>query len=399
MHLKKAFVNGRLLVGDGRIIDKANVIINENRIAEVGRNIEISGVVETLDCTGKTIMPGLFDCHLHLFNSDETRTLRGRESYIEKATMLGVRNAKATLDAGFTTIKEAGAPPYLNIYLRDMINSGWVTGPRIVACGFFAMTGGHGGAITGVDGADNCRRVARDYLAHNADIIKVAATGGVDSPTAPGAPQYTVDEMAAAFDEAHKVGKTTCCHAYGAEGIKNAIHAGVDCIDHGNLLDNECIDLMVKKRIFLIPTVALRPIREHKRDVLPKSVWEKSMFILQYMRETKNMEKAFRAGVKVAFGTDWPEGYGLATHGDNAEEFEPMMQLLGMSPTEVITAATKTSAECLGLDKQLGTVEAGKLADIIVVDGDPLTNMSVLKERSKIQIVMKEGQIAARRGI
>jgi imidazolonepropionase-like amidohydrolase len=397
--LKIVFENGNVLVGDGSVITNASILVEGKKIADVDTSIRPPSGSYVIDCAGKTIMPGLFDCHYHSCTSEELKPTRHLPGNAERQALLATRNVRKELHAGFTTIKDAGSTGYLNIYLRDMINAGWIEGPRIVATCFMTMSGGHGSEWTGIDGPIATRRMAREFIAHKADVIKCAATGGVDSPTAPGAPAYTIDEMAAAFEEAHNVGKRTCVHAYGAQGIKNAIEAGVDCIDHGNLMDEACIDLMVKQGIYHIPTVALRPLREHNKEKLPQTVWEKSMVMLRHMRETRNMENAFKAGVPTALGSDWPEGYGLATHGDSALEFKAMIDLCGMTAMEAITAATKTSAECLGLDRQLGTLEVGKLADILVVDGNPYECIELLTDQTKIQIVMKEGEFIKRRAL
>jgi imidazolonepropionase-like amidohydrolase len=397
--LKTVFENGRLFVGDGKIVDNATAIVEGNKIVDIGRRATTPAGAEVIDCSGKTIMPGLFDCEVHICFA---REVRFSPETLEKRAMLAVMHARRTLEAGFTTVRDCGSEPYLNIDLRDVINAGWVPGPRILATGAMRMTGGHGGTFLEADGVDGCRKAARMFLSHNADIIKCMATGGISDATLPTAYTYSVEEMAAAFEEAHKVGKRTAAHAYGPEGIKKAILAGANCIQHGNLLDDECIDLMTKREVFLVPTLALRMLRERHPEIVktkgyPEASYQKNLDPLKHMRETRNMERAFRAGVKVALGTDWPEE--VADHGDNAQEFDGLIELVGMTPMEAIIAATKTGAECCGLEGQLGTIEVGKLADILVVNGDPVENINILKDIQKIQIVMKDGIIFARRGL
>ena len=395
--MKTVFENGQLFVGDGRIIVGASIVVEDNKIIDVGTGIRTPGGASVIDCSGKTVMPGLIDCEVHICTA---RELRFSSETLEKRAMLTVTHAHTTLEAGFTTIRDCGSQPYLNMDLRDIINSGWVDGPRIVAAGTMRITGGHGGeGFQVADGAEECRKIARDFLDHGADIVKCMATGGISDATNPTAFAYDETEMAAAFKEAHKVGKSTSALAYGAEGIKNAIRAGADCIQHGNYLDDECIKMMVDRGVFLVPTLSLRLLREQHPEIVsrgyPEYSYRKNLDLLRHMRETKNIQKAFKAGVKIALGTDWPEE--VATHGENAQEFDGLIQLAGMTPSEALVSATKTAAQCCGLGQKLGTLEAGKLADIIVVNGDPVRNTSLLKDKHNITLIMKDGKIFSKK--
>ena len=390
--------NGLVVIGDGRTIKDATLVVEGSRIVELGAGVKPPHDAKKIhDCTGKTIMPGLMDCHAHLFSVLEL----GGQPEIETRAMLGARDARTLLRAGFTTVKDAGTFNYLNVKLRDAINTGWLVGPRIQTCGVVTMTGGHMwqmGAIE-ADGADEFRKAARTHLKNGVDLVKVCASGGGATPISPvAAPSATVEEMQAAFEEAHKFGKRTCVHCYSAQGIKNSIEAGVDMIDHGSLMDDECIRLMAAKGVYWCgPTLAMRLIREakwpySKERGLPEFRYKKSMELLDYIRSYQPLRKALEAGVKIANGADFSgsrqEGVPFPA---NAMELEALVKF-GMTPMQAITAATKTASECLGVSSELGTLEVGKLADILVVDGDLTREITLLQNRSKIPLVLKGGE-------
>ncbi len=313
-------------------------------------------------------------------------------------------NARKTLEAGFTTVRDVGSRPFLAVDLRDAIAEGFLVGPRIVASGpGVSMTGGHGDLnrfapqvrvstfpeerdFQIADGPDQVRQVVRAQIKHGVDVIKVHASGGVMSRgDSPGAPQFTIDELRAAVEEAHAAGRKVAAHAHGAQGIKNALVAGVDSIEHGSLIDDEGIQMMLKQGTWLVADIynddyLLGKAIEFK---LSQESIDKERAIGQVQRD--NFAKAVRAGVKVAFGTD----AGVYPHGDNGKQFVYMVKY-GLTPARAIRSATSDAAELIGRPKDLGRVTPGQLADIIAVAGDPLDDVRALE---KVGFVMQGGTV------
>jgi len=352
----------------------------------------------------RTLLPGFIDCHVHLAG----RVIGEGENWDDAAVrdlpqedaLRGARNAKATLEAGFTTVRNVGASDFSDIALRNMIREGVVPGPRIVAAAnAIGITGGHcdtngyrpgileGDPENGVaDGAAEIVKAVRYQVKHGADVIKTCATGGVLSEgDAVGVQQYDDEELQVLVGEAHLTGRKVAAHAHGAEGIKAALRAGVDSIEHGSMTDDEAIALFKKTGAFLVPTLMAQESVEKlaQSGVLKGQRAEKALFIAPHSRE--NIKKAIAAGVKIALGTD----SGVFPHGKNAHEFELMVGL-GMTPMNAILAGTKNAAELLGLEKTLGTVEAGKIADLVAVDGNPLDGVKTLTAPA---FVMHEGKV------
>ena len=399
---------GRLFDGSGDSARERMVIrIEGERIAAVEPESEITiseGAV-TIDLSGATVLPGLIDCHTHL-NSRADRfdpIYTFRTSPFQKA-FAAVKNAKTTLEAGFTTVRDLGSSPFIAVDLRDSINEGFLVGPRVVASGpSISITGGHGDVnsyapqvrvmmfpeerdFRFADGLDQMRHVVRAQLKYRVDVIKVHATGGVMSlGDAPGAPQFTREEIAVAVQEAHAAGKKVAAHAHGAEGIKNAIRAGVDSIEHGSLIDDEGIRLMIERGTWLVADIynddyLLGKAIEFK---LPQESIDKEKLIGRTQRE--NFAKAVEAGVKVAFGTD----AGVYPHGDNARQFATMVRF-GLAPARVIRSATSDAAELLGRAADVGRVAPGLFADLVAVADDPLADVRALE---RIGFVMKGGTV------
>jgi len=399
----------------GRLFDSTSdamktnmvIVVEGDRIKQVGAaaEIKIPAGANVIDLSNATVLPGLIDLHTHL----GSRADRYDEIYNFKDTpfhsaFAGVLNAKTTLAAGFTTVRDVGSAPFLAVDLRNSINEGFIPGPRIVAAGpGISITGGHGDLNNyapqvsvmmfpehrdfGIaDGADQVRQTVRAQVKYGVDAIKILATGGVLSKgTNPGAPQYTPEELKAAADEAHAHGRTIAAHAHGAEGIKNAIRAGIDTIEHCSFIDDEGIRLAKERGTFLVMDIynddyILGKAIEFK---IPQEFVEKEKLVGRTQRE--NFEKAFRAGAKMAFGTD----AGVYPHGDNAKQFAYMVKF-GMTPAQALRAATATSAAAIKRDKDVGTIEAGKFADIIAVDADPLKDVTVME---KVSFVMKGGTV------
>jgi len=304
-----------------------------------------------------------------------------------------VSNAKKYLKAGVTYVKDMGAPNFINIDIRDAVNSGLIEGTRILASGkCLTMTGGHGWQMgRECDGADEVRKAAREQLRAGADFLKIMATGGVMTPgVEPGSPQLNQDEIEAAVIEAHKVGKKISTHAQGATGIKNAVLAGVDSVEHGIYLTDEIIEAMLKRGTYLVPTLnAPYFIVENGIEAgIPDYMVEKSKRVIE--DHVRSFQRAKAAGVKIAMGTDGSTPF----NGPEKTAFElSLMIKAGLTPMEAIAASTKSAAELLGVDKDFGTLEAGKTADFIVLNEDPLLNIDTLMNVAE---VYKDGKKIAK---
>lgn len=382
------------------------IVIEGERIKAVGAasEIDVPEGAEVIDLSHATVLPGLIDCHTHL----SSRADRYDEIYKFKDTpfhsaFAAVLNARKTLEAGFTTVRDVGSKPFLAVDLRDSIDEGFVLGPRIVASGpGISITGGHGDLnryapqvrvsmfpderdFKIADGADQVRHVVRAQIKHGVDVIKINASGGVLSRgDEPGAPQYTEEELRAAVEEAHAAGRKVAAHAHGAKGIRNAVRAGVDSIEHGSLIDEEGIRLMVEHGTWLVADIynddyLLGKAIEFK---LPEESIAKEKALGRLQRE--NFAKAVKAGVRVALGTD----AGVYPHGDNAKQFAYMVEF-GLTPAKAIRSATADAADLLG-KKDVGRVAAGLFADLVAVSGDPLRDVRALEQ---IGFVMKGGSV------
>ena len=394
---------GLLIDGTGAAPKKNPVVVvDDGRIVSVATEVPAGATV--LDLGSRTLLPGFIDCHVHLAGrvigeGDNWDDAAVRDLPQEDA-IRGVRNAKATLEAGFTTVRNVGASDFSDVALRNMILANVVPGPRIVAAGnSIGITGGHcdtngyrpelleGSPENGIaDGPDEIVKAVRYQVKHGADVIKTCATGGVLSEgDAVGVQQYDDDELKVLVREAHLTGRKVAAHAHGAEGIKAALRAGVDSIEHGSMSDDEAIALFKSKGAFLVPTLMAQEsvVQLASSGVLKGQRAEKARFIAPLARQ--NIKKAIAAGVKIALGTD----SGVFPHGRNAHEFELMVEL-GMKPMDAIVAGTKNAAELLGLDKVLGTVEAGKIADLVAVDGNPLDDVKRLMTPA---FVMHQGTV------
>jgi len=366
---------------------------------------KVTPIVEEVDLREQYVLPGLIDCHVHL-TMEFDAGLRMRDM-VESDGFLALRAstyARKNLDAGFTTVRDLGSGrAQVILDLRDAIRAGFVIGPRVVAAGHaISITGGHGDGTTGfrqglfgvqipeggiADGPDECRKAVRNQIKLGADVIKVTATGGVLSAAKAGlAQQYFDDELEAIVTTAHSLQRKVAAHAHGVDGINAAIKAGVDSVEHGTYLDDESIALFKGRNCYHVPTLLasatvaanaevagfyLPQVAEKARLVAPKSI---EMF-----------RKSHEAGVKIAFGTDT----GVSPHGQNAREFALMVKG-GMTPTEAIRSATIVAAELLGLEKEIGTIEAGKAGDLIAVKGDPTKDIAELE---RVTCVVKSGTL------
>jgi len=404
----QAPVTKRTVVRPGRMLDvrtgelRSNqaIVIEGEKIAHVGPASEIKSAAgdTTIELPDATLLPGLIDMHTHLTFDLTSLGYEGLAISTAREALHGARNARRTLEAGFTTVRNVGAKDYADIALRDAINDGDVIGPRIVASGpALGITGGHcdenllppafhfqGDGVA--DGIEGVQHKVREVIKYGADVIKICATGGVLSKgDDPNASQYTLEEMKAIVADAHRLGRKVAAHAHGAEGVRWASEAGVDSIEHGHLMDDAAVATLKKHGTYLVPTDFLG---EYMLAHLEKS--EVPEFSRQKMRDVaaamqKNVKKAFDAGVKVAFGTD----AAVYPHGLNAGEFHVYVKL-GMTPLAAIQTATINASDLLGPKFPVGTLEPGKFADMIAVDGDPTKDVTTLEH---VKFVMKGGTV------
>lgn len=406
-----AIKNARLFDGSGREpYGPVHVIIEDDKILTVGpaAEVEVPENAEIIDALGRWLMPGMIDSHIHITGSGNPNILKAKKELVPHVAIRATLNAKATLEAGFTAIRDAGAGFLVDVALKQAVNEGLVPGPRMrVACHGLSITGGHGDTRNGwppevefrerhvVDSPDEARRAAREQLRDGADHIKLHATGGVmsegDVPTARG---LTLDEMRAAIEEANNVGKKSMAHAQGSTGIKNAVLAGISSIEHGFYLTDEIIELMLKKDVFMVPT--LSAVHHIIENGLEGGIPEYGVRKAEEAQaaHTASFQKAYRAGVKIAMGTDASTPFNY--HGRNAIELELMVKA-GMSPIDALGAVTRMGAELLGWGDRMGQVKPGFWADLILVDGDPLLDIKVLQDVSRIKMVMKAGKVAVTR--
>ena len=387
-------------VETGNVINQAAVVIRDKKIMASGQadSITLPAKARTVALGDATLMPGLMDMHVHL-TSDATRHGYKRLSVsLPRSTITGVKHASETLMAGFTTVRNVGAPGFADVALRDAIDAGDIPGPRMFVAGpSLGVTGGHCDSnllpyeyhdtSEGVaDGPWEVRKAVRRNIKYGATVIKFCATGGVLSKgTKVGAQQYTFEEMKALIDEAHLRGLTVATHAHGTAGIKAAIKAGVDSVEHVSLLDDEAIALALENGTYFSMDIYVTEYilgEGAKAGILEESL-AKERTVGKTQRA--NFEKAVKAGVNMVFGSD----AGVYPHGDNAKQFARMVKF-GMTPMQAIQAATINSATLLKQQDSLGSLSAGKYADIIAVAGNPLEDMSKME---KVSMVMKDGQI------
>jgi imidazolonepropionase-like amidohydrolase len=369
------------------------VWIEGDRIKAIGNAAEMTGKLppdtKIIDLSQSTVLPGLIDCHTHLTMTPRDSGPAGLHLSYPRQALTGARNARVTLEAGFTTVRNVGASGYSDIALRDAIKAGDVPGPRMLVSGPpLSITGGHvDWSSDGVaDGVDGVTKKVRENIKYGADVIKFMATGGVLSEgDNPALAQYSPEEMKAIVDTAHGLGRKVAAHAHGAGGIKYAVLAGVDSIEHGSYINDEDIALMKERGTYLVPTVYLEDwlIENVQLLGLTPNMIEKAKLVLPIAQQ--NLSHAFKSGVKVAFGTD----AAVYPHGLNAHEFGKMVEM-GMSPLQAIQAATLNASDLIGWADRVGTLEPRKFADIIAVQGDPLTNVRVLEN---VQFVMKGGEV------
>lgn len=405
--------NGTLIDGNGgKPIPGAAVLLDGNRIRSVGSmdsltlpNINL-GQMNEIDAKGGYILPGLIDTHVHMMLEvgDMRKQMQVPFSFnFYKA----IGHFKRTIEAGITTVRDAGGT---DLGVKQAVDQGLIVGPRVqISITVLGITGGHTdgwmpsgmtynffpaypGSPDGIcDGVDEVRKKVREVLRAGAEVVKICSTGGVLSPTDhPEFTQFSPEELAAIVQEAqYRRGIKVMAHAQGSEGIKNAVRAGIHSIEHGIYLDDEAIELMLKHKTFLVPTL-LAPLSvveiAEASGTMPEYGVRKAKESIEQHRDS--IAKAYKAGVTIAMGTD----AGVMPHGTNLRELG-LMASVGMSPMEVIVATTKKAAECLGWQDNIGTIEAGKLADIIITKTDPLADIRSLEKTDNIALVMKDGAV------
>ncbi|HKN76564.1 MAG TPA: amidohydrolase family protein [Candidatus Acidoferrum sp.] len=393
---------GKLLdIRGGHMLSDQIVVFDDSgAITAVGpaASTKLPAGVSAIDLSAATCLPGLIDVHTHITADPSSNGYEGLGISIPREAVTGVKNARITLHAGFTTIRNVGASGFTDVAVRDGINDGEIEGPRMLVSGpLLGITGGHcdnnllpfeyhakGDGVA--DGPWAVREKVREVIKYGADLIKVCASGGVLSKgDQPGTPQYTFEELQAIAEEAHKLGRKVAAHAHGTQSIKDSIRAGIDSIEHASLIDDEGIALAKQHGTYLDFDIYNDDyiLQEGaKAGMLPESI-EKEKKLGRLQRE--NFRRAFEAGAKMAFATD----AGVYPHGDNAKQFAKMVEW-GMKPIDAIQAATINAAELLGWANKVGAIETGHYADIIAASGDPLTNVRILES---VKFVMKGGTV------
>jgi imidazolonepropionase-like amidohydrolase len=402
-----------VVVHAGRLLDRpgkaprgpSTIVIRDGRISEVRDGfVDVPGSQRVVDQRTRFVLPGLIDSHVHLASDTGGQLGQLEDVQLTDAAIAfnALVNAHKTLRAGFTTVRNLGDSDGATLALRDAIRAGKVVGPNIVDAGrSMSTTSGHMDAALGYredlrealhahdnlcDGVESCRRAVRTQVGRGVDVIKIATTGGVNSQVGAGVGQQMFDDEARAIVETAKLyGKKVAVHAHGADGIKVALMAGVDSIEHGTMLDDESIALMVKSGTYYVPTLSTVNGYIERLATNPQAYSPAVRAKVEWRIKVtgQSLQKAVPKGVKIAFGTD----AGVSKHGRNADEFELMVKH-GMTPAAALHAATVNAADLLGLQAEVGTLEPGKRADLIAVDGDPLADVTVLK---RVPFVMKDG--------
>jgi imidazolonepropionase-like amidohydrolase len=391
---------GQMLdVKSGKLLSDQTLVIANGKIVSVGASAGTKAPADALriELPNATVLPGLIDAHTHL-TMDPKFGYEELGLSIPREALIGAKNARVTLAAGFTTVRNVAADGYSDVALRDAINAGDVPGPRMLVSGpALGITGGHcdnnllpyeyhavGDGVA--DGIAAVQHKVRENIKYGADLIKICATGGVLSKgDDPQASQYTLEEMKAIVADAHRLGRKVAAHAHGAQGILWASEAGVDSIEHGSYIDDAGIAEMKKNGTYLVPTLYLADwfLENAERNHVPDFLLVKAKAVMPAAR--KNVAHAFASGVKVAFGTD----AAVYPHGLNAHEFAVMVKL-GLTPLQAIQAATVNAADLLGWPGKVGSLEPGAWADVVAVDGDPLNDVTTLEH---VKFVMKGGEV------
>lgn len=385
------YEGGKVFDGTGRLLESHGVLVEDGRIARVAPRAVFEGYAGArVETAGATLLPGLIDCHVHLcYRGDADPRAALAKLNPAEVTLTVLENAQRALAGGLTALRDCGGKDHLEFAVRDAIARGTFPGPTIRAAGrMICMTGGHGSFLGRVaDGCEEVVKAVREQIHADCDLVKIMATGGVMTPGVnPEDAHYTAEEMRAGVREAKRFGRRTASHAQGAEGILNAVRAGVDSVEHGIFMDQQCLEEMLAADTFLVPTIAaLKNILEHAGQGIPAYVVEKAQRVAERHRESVGMY--YRAGGRIALGTD--AGTPFNRHGENARELAFMVEY-GMSPRDALVAATGGAARLLGLEDR-GRIAEGCRADLLLVRGDPLEDIACAAERAQHLAVYRDG--------
>ncbi|HRI38865.1 MAG TPA: amidohydrolase family protein [Nitrospira sp.] len=388
----------RLIDGTGVVRDHMTLLVRGTKILAVGprNDVSIPKAATRIDGRGLTVIPGLIDCHVHLCLGGEADVVSTLESEQPSYTLLkSARHAQATIEAGFTTVRDVGSRDHSIFSLKHAIDSGLLPGPRIVGSGLaICMIGGHARFIgQEVEGVDQVRKAVDQQISAGAGVIKVIASGGVLTPgTSPDDVQMTTEEISAAVDAARQAGKPVAAHAHGASGMKHAILAGARSIEHATLLDEESGALMKRYGVYMVPTLSALATTAACRPScgIPESALAKAKAMTK--RHKASFKQAYDNDIFIAMGTD--AGTPFNYHGENAQELERMVAL-GMSPMDTIITSTATAARLIGIQDSVGILKRGMEADLVIMQGNPLRRIEILRDRGKIVGVMKAGRFVA----
>jgi imidazolonepropionase-like amidohydrolase len=383
---------GDVLDPSGKILSKHSLLIEEGKVKAIGPVAQFDGFSGTVfDTTGCTVLPGLIDCHVHLVYGGEANPRATMQELSNGAiTLKALRNAQVSLRGGITAVRDCGGKDYLEFSVRDAIQRGTFAGPTIRAVGrMICMTGGHGNAIARVaDGVEDVVKAVREQIHAGCDQIKIMATGGVMTPGVnPEDAHYSAEEMAAGIAEGKRFHRKSASHAQGSEGILNAVRGGVDSIEHGIFMTDECIQEMLTHATTLVPTLAaVNNILANANNGVPAYAVEKASRVAEIHRDS--IRRYHRAGGRIAMGTDAGTPYNL--HGENAIELEYMVEL-GIPAQDALLAATLNAADLLDLPKQ-GRLEPGSDADLLIVQGNPLQDITRVARSAHHKAVFKRGR-------
>ena len=385
------YSGGLVFDGNGTLLENHGVLVDGERISEVAPTGEFESFSdERIDTSGGTLMPGLIDCHVHLVycggadpRSDLLKLGTG------KIVMNAFHNAQKTLDSGVTSIRDLGGRDFLEFAVRDACNSGHQLGPTIMAAGkMVCMTGGHGNVFGRIaDGPDEVLKAVREQIHAGSDVIKLMATGGIMTPGVnPEDAHYTEEELRVGVNEGHRFNRKCASHAQGAAGILNAVRAGMDSIEHGIFLTEECLESMLKRGTYLVPTLsAVNNIYLNRNNGIPEFIVEKTLLVRE--RHHKSIKMFYEAGGKIAMGTD--AGTPFNVHGNNSQELQFMTDL-GISNSDALRFSTANAADLMGLEDR-GQIQEGFFADLLIVSGNPVEDISTVANRDNHLSLVKNG--------
>lgn len=389
------FSGGLVFDGEGGVLEDHGVLVEGDRIDRVAPIGEFDGFADRrVDTSGGTTMPGIHDCHVHLVYDGAPDPFAAMQKMADAdIVMHALANAQTNLRGGITSVRDCGGKDYLEFAVRDSVNQRVFQGPTIYAAGrMICMTGGHGNRVARVaDGCDEVVKAVREQIHAGSDFVKIMATGGVMTPGVnPEDAHYSAEEMAAGIGEASRFHKHTASHAQGRDGILNAVRGGIDSIEHGIFMDDTCVEEMLAKGTYLVPTIsALKNILNNAENGIPAYAVEKSLRVSEDHRNS--IQIYHKAGGKIAMGTDAGTPFNL--HGENALELEYMVEM-GLSPVEALIAGTSNAAD-LVRDAERGRIREGAFADLLLVDGNPTENITMASQKANHRAVIKHGELAA----